>query len=72
MIPIIIKLYENFEQTFEVETKILKTMQSSYELYTSDKTDEEIQPTIDENDLAFFRLIETRAEFMQYRLSLLQ
>jgi len=37
-----------------------------------DKSDEEIQPSIDENDLAFFRLFQERTKFMQQRLSLLQ
>lgn len=72
MVPIVIKLYQNFEDAFEVEAKMLDTMQSSHKLYLSDKTDEEIEPFIDENDLNFFRLTETRAEYMQYRLSLLQ
>ena len=72
MVPIVIKLYQNFEDAFEVEAKMLDAMQSSHKLYLSDKTDEEIEPFIDENDLNFFRLTETRAEYMQYRLSLLQ
>jgi len=72
MLPILVKLYENFEETFDVELKLLEAMQNSQTQYSSDKSDEEIEPFIDENDLNFFHHIETRTELMQYRISLLQ
>jgi len=72
MVPISIELYKSFGETFEVETQMLNAMNASYELYLSDKSDEEIQSSIDENDLAFFRLVQERTKLMQQRLSLLQ
>jgi hypothetical protein len=72
MMPVIIKLYEGFNEAFAVEAKMLDAMRRSHKLYLSDKSDEEIEPYIEENDLIYFGLLETRAELMQYRLSLLQ
>ena len=72
MRPIVLKIYENFEEAIKVETQMLEAMERSYDLYTSEKSDEEIEPFIDENDLEFFHLSEKRAEYVQYRLSLLQ
>jgi len=72
MVPIAIQIFKNFDQAFDVEAEMLEKMLSSYNLYISDKMDENIQPLIDKNDLAYFRLIEARQEHMHYRLSLIQ
>jgi len=71
-LELVIGLYESFDDSFEVESKLLDALESSYELYITDKSDEEIEPFIDDNDLTYFSLIENRTELVQYRLSLLQ
>jgi len=47
MVPIAIQIFKNFDQAFDVEAEMLEKMLSSYNLYISDKMDENIQPLID-------------------------
>lgn len=67
-----IKAIGSFEQTFDIEEKILENLKSSAMLYLSNASDEEIEGQIDEINLEFLRLIEERTELMNERLALLQ
>ncbi len=72
LLPKVIRLYESFEETFDIEEKILTSSMSSARLYLSDESDDAISARIDENDLAFFALLEDRARIFDARLSMLE
>ena len=68
----VIVAISSFDETFDIENKIFKNLDSSATLYLSNASDEEIEGQIDEIDLEFLRLIDERANLMQKRISLLQ
>jgi len=62
----------SFDQSFDVEEKILKNLNSNATLYLSNASDKEIEDQIDSNTIEFLRLVDDRSNLMNKRLSLLQ
>jgi len=61
-----------FADAFDVEQRIYELQMSNSELYKSDQSDEDIDPTIVDNDAEFLMLINERQTQVLARMSMLQ